>query len=529
VSCSKIYDVLLKNLKIVDGTCAPAFYGNIGIKGDTIIDVGKTDGQAVTEIDCEGLVAAPGFIDIHNHSDEVVFLEPNARNYTTQGVTTLVVGNCGVSGAPVSEKNKKDLAEVEKYSEININWPTFKDYIRDLETTKKAVNIAALVGHGNIRGFVMGVEDREPTTGEMEKMKALAREAMESGAYGMSSGLIYDPGVFAKKPELIELAKVIARYDGIYATHIRNESDLLVDAVMEAIEVAKNSGVRLELSHHKASGKRNWGLVRTTLDLMQYYRRLGLEITCDVYPCTYCSTDLYSFFPNWTRQGGKKAFLSLIKNEENRNKIKHQLTRPSRDWENILLDCGFDELIIASSKKLKNYEGKNAAAIANELNMNPYDALFYIIENDPDIMVIAGGMCEEDVKYVLKHPLSMVGSDGYITRLGEGTVHPRSYRAFTKVLSKYVNKENELSLEYAVAKMSHYPALKLGIGDRGLLKRGFKADIAVFDMWQVDYVSEFNDPHHYSKGMVHVMVNGEFAIRDEHFTQNLPGMVLKRN
>lgn len=525
MSSYNTYDILLKNLKIVDGTGAPAFYGSIAIKGDTIAAIGKVTGSAGLELDLSGLVAAPGFIDMHNHSDKSIFDEPMARNYTSQGVTTLVVGNCGASAAPFSEKNRKYLKDMELTADDH-DWTTFGKYLSDLDKQEKAVNIAALVGHGNVRGAVLGMEARKPTQKELENMKTLVREAMADGAFGMSSGLIYDPGVFADTDELTELSRVVAEYGGVYSTHIRNESDLLVESVIETINIGRRSGARIQVSHHKASGKRNWGLVRNTLELMEYYRRFGLEITCDVYPCTMCSTDLYSFFPNWSRQGGKEEFLSIIKDDEIRKKIKWQLTRPSEDWENILLDAGFDELIIASSKKLREFEGKTTAEIARELKMDPYDTVFYLIENDPEISVIAGGMSEDDVRYIIKHPLSMIGSDGYVKKPGEGVPHPRNYRAFTKVLERYVREEGILSLEQAVHKMAYCAAWKLGLQDRGLIKQGFKADISIFDFWNVKYGSEFGDPHHYSKGMTHVIINGRFAIRDEKFTGEFSGKAL---
>ncbi|MDN5330779.1 MAG: N-acyl-D-amino-acid deacylase [Tepidanaerobacteraceae bacterium] len=463
----KTYDVLLKNLKILDGTDAPAFYGDIGIKGDVIVLVGKAEGNGEKELDCTGLIAAPGFIDIHNHSDFSVIFLPDAPNYLSQGVTTLVVGNCGYSGAPLTPKNRRMFEKVfgknlplEMESE---NMP-FGAYLKILDKYPKAVNIANLVGHGNIRGAVLGLEDVKPSKEEMDEMKRVLSEAMESGAFGISTGLIYDPGIFADTNEIAELCSVVKEYRGIYATHIRNESDLLVDAVMEAIEVGKKTGVRVQISHHKASGKRNWGLIKTTLDLMQYYRRRGVEVTCDVYPCTFANTGLYDCLPSWIRG---QAFEEQIAKKDVRERFRSELSRPSYDFENIILDAGFDGLIISSSEKFKEFEGKSIAEISKILEMDPYDTIFHLLEKDRDIYVLAGGMSEDDVRYIIKHDLSMVCSDSEILEFGEGKPHPRGYMTFRKVISSYVREENLLSLEEAVKKMTYLPAWKLGLHDRG--------------------------------------------------------------
>ncbi|MDD4568597.1 MAG: D-aminoacylase [Tepidanaerobacteraceae bacterium] len=524
---AKIYDLLLKNVKIIDGTGAPAYYGNIGIVDDVIADIGETLGDSKNELDCTGLVAAPGFIDIHTHGDIGVMYEPLARNYIHQGVTTLVTGNCGYSGAPVMKKNlpmfdrmfEKLPAAMQK-QEL-----TFGDFLELLDKTPKGINIATLIGHGNIRGGVAGMENVKPSSKEIQAMKGLVKEAMESGAFGMSTGLIYDPGVFADTVEIAELAKVVREYGGIYATHVRNESDLLIDAVLEAIQIGKQSGVRVEVSHHKASGKRNWGLLKTTLGLMEYYRRFGVEVTCDVYPCTFSNTGLYDCLPAWIRG---EAFKEMIKDDDNKARLKQELSRPSTEFENIILDAEFDGIIISSSQEFKEYEGKSIADISQELQKDPYDTIFYLLEREKGIQVLAGGMSEEDIRYVIQHDLSMICSDSSIIGFGEGLPHPRGYMAFTKIISQYVREEGLISLEAAVKKMSYMPAWKLGLRDRGLLKPGFKADISVFDYWNVNYTSNYSDPHHYSTGMVHVLVNGKPAILNQQHTGAIPGKVLRK-
>jgi N-acyl-D-amino-acid deacylase len=521
----KSYDLVFKNLKIIDGTGAPAFYGDIGIKNDTIMDVGKISGQALQEYDCYGLVAAPGFIDIHNHSDFSIFQEPAARNFTSQGVTTLVTGNCGVSGAPLTHKNKEifEAEWIESSQDKLSHWSHFSDFALDLEKLKKSVNIAPLIGQGNIRGAVMGMENKKASTEQMNQMRQLLRESMEGGCFGMSTGLIYDPGIHSDTEELIELIKIVAEYDGIYATHMRNESDFLIDSVIEAITIARSSGVRTQISHLKTSGKRNFGLDQTVLQLLEYYRRFGVEITCDAYPCIFAHTGLENCFPLWTRTKGMVHFLNILKQKDNREKIKYELSRPSIGWENILLDAGFDETIISGSQKFKEYEGKSINELSVIFKKDPFDTIFYLVANDPGIAVLVGGLGKEDMEYVLQHPLSMICSDARVMKKSQEMCHPRSYRAFTKVLSKYVREDHVLTLEEAIRKMTSFPAWKLGLGDRGLIKPRFKADLVIFDFWNVKYKSEYGDPHHYSEGMVYVLTNGEMVIDKGQFVEEIAG------
>lgn len=522
------YDILLKNLKIIDGTGAPAFVGDIGIKNDRIADVGQIYGKAKVELQCNGLIASPGFIDMHNHSDFSVLQEPYAKNYISQGVTTLLLGNCGISGAPISNKNRSVIKVLKDIDNMDLQWESFGEYIEVLEESKKSINLAALIGQGNVRGAVLGLEKVKAAPEDLDKMRQIVREAMESGAFGLSTGLIYDPGLFTDTEELIALTEVVGAYHGVYATHLRNEGDLLVDAVLEAIRIGQKTGARVHISHHKASGRKNWGLVNTTLELMNYYRRLGVEVTFDLYPCIFSATDLYSFFPSWIREKGKKTFSKLIKEEDVQERLRNELSRPGDDWENVIFDIGFDEIIINSSNVLQQYIGKSINDIAQEFNNDPYEALFHILGIDPNIAVLAGGIHEEDVKTLLKHKLAMVASDGSIVNFGEGMPHPRNYRAFTRVLTKYVKEEEIISLEEAINKMSYLPAWKLGLQDRGLIKSGFKADINVFDFWNLKCESDFSSPHGYSKGMEYVLVNGEFVIYEKEFTKALPGEVLKK-
>jgi len=540
--------IVFSNATVVDGTGVPAMTADVLVCGDTVTGVrpvanGATRiarqvvppgpgprAQAHTGmqvIDCTGLVLTPGFIDIHNHSDVALFAEPSAKNYITQGVTTVLVGQCGMSAAPVTEA----LAKQSEDPDFAANGPVFATlagYLDALDHLPRTVNMGSLAGHGRIRLAVIGPDDRQPTAPEMDEMKAHVAEAMEAGAFGLSTGLIYAPGMYAKTAELVELARVAGRYGGLYATHLRSEADLMVDAVMEAITIGRESGLRVQVAHHKASGRRNWGLVKTTLDIMEYARRTGLEITCDVYPYTPSGAGIYSLMPAWARVNGTGGIKDFLADPAGRERIRHELARPSLTWENILFDAGFDGLLVTRSEVYPQYVGKTVARVAREQGKDPMDLLLAIAETDVHMTMTAGGMGEDDMRYVLSHRLSMVCSDSSVTRSGEGCPHPRNYAAFTRALATYTREEALLTLEQAVHKMTGFPAWKLGLFDRGVIRPGAKADIAVFDYWALDSKATSGDPHHYSEGMAHVMVNGQFVLKHGKMTGASPGRTLRR-
>lgn len=539
-------ELLLRNATIIDGTGAPSRTGDIAISGDRIQAVGPAQGRPTrdtggdpaqgaetgtgVEIDCSGLIVAPGFIDIHSHSDFSIFLAPSAMNYLAQGVTLTLNGNCGFSAAPIDlGRPEADafLGDDERTRRI-VTWTTFAEYLAALDDLPKALNVASLVGHANIRVAVVGPTDKAPTPGDLEKMKGYVREAMEAGAFGLSTGLIYAPGMFASTEEIVELAKVAGEYGGLYATHMRSESDLVVEALLEAIRIGREAGCRVEVAHHKAAGRRNWGLVRTTLDLMDYYRRFGVEITCDVYPCTAGATSLSALFPPWTHRGGKDGFLALLGNPAERERIKRDLSRPNPQWPNLFFDAGPAGVRLAESRVVPHHLGLSVAEIAHGEGKDPLDVILELIEQDFDLGVTVGGMSEDDMRYVMAHRLSLISSDAAVVLPGEGLPHPRSYRAFTRTLATYARDERVLTLEQAVHKMSGMPAWKLGLHDRGVLRPGAKADVAVFDLWGLAAPSDFGDPHHLSQGMVHVLVNGEFVIRDGRPTGAKPGKTVRR-
>jgi N-acyl-D-amino-acid deacylase len=512
---------IIRNVSVLDGTGSPAYPADIGLEGDRIAAIGDLAGTQGEEIlDGAGLTAAPGFIDMHSHSDFTLPILPGAESKVYQGVTTEVIGQCGDSPAPLTPATR----EVARAADPKLPWEwlSFAEYLDYLRQGGLSLNVVPLVGHSAVREAGMGYEDRPPTADEMAIMKGLVAQAMDEGAWGMSSGLIYPPGMYASTDELVELARVAAGRGGFYFSHIRGEGSRLLKAVGEAIEIGQRARVPVQIAHFKASKPQNWSLLPQALGLLDEARARGLDVAADRYPYTASSTSLSTSLPPWAHDGGRDALLERLRNPEERARILAD-TRP-REW---------DKVLIAYSPNNPELEGLTVADIAAQRGTPPAETVLdVLLETEARISEIHFGMSEENLRMVLRHPAVMVGSDGSARApegpTGEGKPHPRGYGTFPRVLGKYAREEKVLTLPEAVRKMTGMPAERLGLSDRGRLAEGMKADLVLFDPDTVRDRATYIDPHQYPAGIPYVWVNGQLVIGPEGHTGALPGQVLSR-
>lgn len=524
-----MYTFIIKNGLIVDGTNTEPYYADIAVKGDTIVKIGKIEDHAEKVIDAEGRIVTPGFIDIHCHSDAVTFVKGKNEKRLRQGFTTEVIGNCGISAAPVNPKYKELLV---KYCDpyyacvpLPYDWETFGEYLDAVEEHHPVLNTAALAGHGALRIAAAGFENRKLAKEELEKMKGLLSDAMKDGAFGMSTGLIYPPGVFADEQEIVELAKTVKKYGGMYASHMRSESDMLEAAVQETINVARKTGVNTEISHHKAAGRKNHGKVRKTLRLIAEARREGIPVNCDVYPYDAASTNFNAILPPWALEGGVERMLERLEDPGLRAQMIADMKNEEPDYESFYQLAGWDKIII-NECEVKNYEGKTVEQIAYEKGRDPFEmALDIIKESHNNAMMIIFSMSADDVTEVLRSPYSIICTDGFAS---PGKTHPRYFSAFIRVLEKYVRQENVLTLTQAVYKMTGMPAEKIGFRDRGKILEGWKADLLVLDFEKIHDNSDYNRHDAMADGIDCVMINGQLAAEKGNYRGICAGRVLRR-
>ena len=498
------YDVVISNGRIFDGTGNPWFYGDVAIVGDSIAALGHLPPHTATlTLDAKGLAISPGFIDTHSHSRRGIFEVPTAENAIRQGVTTLMEGPDGGSPIPV------------------------KQLLDRLAATPISVNMGTMVGHGSVRSTVMGSQNRKATEAELQKMRDIVRQAMLDGAFGMSTGLFYVPGNYAPTEEVIELEKIVGAMGGIHTSHVRNEAEGVLDSARETIRIGEEGGLPTQMTHVKVVGKKQWGWSTQVLKLFDEARARGVDATMDQYPYTASSTGSAAMFPQWALAGGNKAFKERLMAPGSRAKIKAEVVtvlregRGAGDPKNVVMAaCGYD----------KTLAGKSLAdltrAAGREVTLENAAETAIEVEIKGGCSAIYHAMDEADLERFLKSPYTMIASDGEILAPNANMPHPRSYGAFSRVLGRYVRERKTITLEDAVRKMSSFPAERFGIQNRGLLRPGMKADIAVFDPAVAGDKATFEAPHQYAVGFRHVFVNGKAVILDGKVTAARPGKVL---
>ncbi len=499
------YDIVIRGAVVIDGSGAAPRSADIAVAGDTIALVGRLPRHftARVEIDAAGLAAAPGFIDIHTHAASGIFEHPEAENYVRQGVTTLISGQDGGSPLPLG-------AFLEKLSSLDI-----------------AVNLGMLVGQGSVRRAVIGLVNRRATRAEIQKMKALVRQAMREGAFGISTGLFYIPGSYTPTGEIIALARVAAEFGGFHCSHLRDEAAGILDSVRECIRIGEQAGLPTQLTHHKIIGPANWGLSVKTLELVEAARGRGVDVTIDQYPYTASSTGTRALFPQWAQESGRAGLLKRLADPELRAKIKAGIIqrlkydRGGGDPSHVVLvECEFDPALA----------GKNLAQVTRdrgrEVTFDQAAETAIEIEEAGGCSAVYHAISEEDVRRIMRFPSTMIASDGFIPEFGRGVPHPRSYGTFPRVLGRYVREWGVLSLPEAIRKMTALPAARLGLKDRGFLQEGMKADIVIFSPERIRDTATWLTPHQYPVGIEDVLVNGELVLQRGRMTGARPGRVL---
>jgi len=485
-------DILIRNGKIIDGTGNSWYYGNVAVKDGQIISIGRdVNYPAKKTIDAKGLIVTPGFIDVHTHLEGDEARDPEAKNFIYDGVTTCITGNCGSSNTDIGK------------------------YMRRIDSLKLSINVAALIGHNDVRKAVMGRANRDATPEELKKMEIIVDKAMQDGAVGLSTGLIYIPGTFTKTPEIVSLAKIAAKYNGVYATHMRSEGDSVTQAIEEALTIGREAKIPVEISHFKLSGQQNWGRSKETVPMIEKARREGIDVTIDQYPYTASSTSISTLLPDDVLADGQDSIKARLQRPKIRSRVINHIIERLKKRKLKHLSYA----VVAYFAPDTSFNGKSIEQI--NLMKGRKHKVKAEAETVIDIMMQGGasavfhGMSEEDVKRIMKYPFNMFACDATIRVFNAGMPHPRGYGTNARVLGKYVREEKVLSLEEAIRKMTSLPAQKFQLKDRGLLKEGMAADIVVFDEQEVKDMATFEKPHAYSKGFHYVIVNGVLTVENK--------------
>jgi N-acyl-D-amino-acid deacylase len=535
-------DILIKNGRIIDGTGSPWLPGELGIKDGKITNIrAKLDESAELVIDAAGNIICPGFIDMHSHSDTYLPLSGEMESYIRQGITTCVTGMCGSSLAPIPKGREREAKEhftetFPLFDRVTVTWNTYAEYLQQMAKIPCFLNTLYFVGLDMLLfAGQPGSENRPPTAEELNQMKAYLEEAMNAGAFGLSTGLLYPPQAYVKTKDLIELAQVVARYNGYYFSHIRDEGAHLVEAVKECIEIIEKSGcVGGQIAHHKVDGKAYWGASEITLQLIAEANDRGVSVTCDQYPYNRSMTTLSTLLPPWAHEGGHERLLERLQDPNTLNRIRTEIKVNQGKWENIIQLNGYDRIYLAQTftKKWKPFEAKSLAEITQiRKAKDEFTTLIEIlIDEQAACWMTIDGIGDEDICRIMTSRYQMFGTDGagMPRDLHRGTVHPRFFGTFPRVLRKYVREEKILTLEGAVRKMTSFPAQRIGLQGRGLLREGMCADIVIFNPNTVVDKATFEKTHEFPDGIPYVIVNGKLVVEKDTIHKVFPGKVLRR-
>ena len=530
---STTYDTVIRNATIYDGSGAPPIHGDVAIKGDRIAAVGTVSGHAANEIDAHGMAVSPGFINMLSWATESLIVDGRAMADVKQGVTLEIFGE-GWSMGPLNDAMKAEMKKQQGDIKFDINWTTLREYLDSLVARGISVNIASFVGATTVRIYVLGEADRPPNAEELEKMRALVRQAMEDGALGVGSSLIYAPAFYAKTDELIELCKAASPYGGMYISHMRSEANRLQEAVDELITIAREAHVPAEIYHLKAAGNPNWPKMDAVIRQIEAARAQGLRITADMYTYPAGATGLDAAMPPWVQEGGFDAWRKRLMDPETRGRVIREMRTPTDAWENLMVLAGSPDRVLLigfRNEKLKPLTGKTLAEVAAMRGVSPEDAAIdLVIEDESRIGTVYFLMSEDNIRKQIRQPWVSFGSDaGASAPEGvflKSSTHPREFGNVAKLLGQYVRDEKVIPLEEAIRRLTMLPATNLGIANRGALRPGYFADVVVFDPNTIAAHATFEKPMQYATGVVHVFVNGQQILRDGEHTNAKPGRVV---
>jgi N-acyl-D-amino-acid deacylase len=528
------HDVVLRGGTIYDGMGGAPFVGDVALDGDRIAAVGTVPGAGRLEVDCRGLAVAPGFINMLSWATESLLEDGRSQSDLRQGVTLEVFGE-GWSMGPLNDRMKKEVVEQQGDIRFEVAWTTLGEYLEHLEKRGVACNVASFVGATTVRIHVLGYEDRAPTAAELDSMRTLVRQAMEEGALGVGSSLIYAPAFYARTDELVALCEAAAPYGGLYISHLRSEGNRLLEAVDELIDIARRAGVPAEIYHLKAAGRDNWGKLDEVVRKVEAARAAGLRITADMYLYTAGATGLDAAMPPWVQEGGLDAWVTRLRDPDIRSRVEREMKTPTNDWENLYLAAGSpDQVLLVGFKTeaLKPLTGKTLAEVARMRRKSPEQtAMDLVVEDHTRVGTVYFLMSEDNVRRQVQLPWVAFDSDeGSLAPEGvflKSNPHPRAYGNFARLLGRYVRDEKRLGLEEAIRRLTSFPAENLKIRERGRLAPGFFADVVAFDPARIQDHATFEKPHQYSTGVAHVWVNGTQVLKDGEHTGARPGRVVR--